>query len=109
MKASDIVALPLQLGSAVRQRRVFHPMGVLASGRIERVAPPDEGLPIESTDILVRVSKLRGASAPEILSSSAFLNSSRSSLLWVRQDDPVSTGRLRRPTAPRRIGERHWA
>jgi hypothetical protein len=60
VKASDIVALPLQLGSAVRQRRVFHPLGVLASGRIERVAPPDEGLPIESTDILARVSKALG-------------------------------------------------
>jgi hypothetical protein len=35
-------------------------LGVLASGRIERVAPPDEGLPIESTDILARVSKAVG-------------------------------------------------
>jgi hypothetical protein len=60
MKASDIVALPLQLGSAVRHRRVFHPLGVLASGRIERVAPPGQGLPIESAEILGRVSKAVG-------------------------------------------------
>ena len=57
MKASDIVALPLQLGSAVRHRRVFHPLGVLAAGRIERTAPPGEGLPVESSDIVARVSK----------------------------------------------------
>jgi hypothetical protein len=60
MKVSDIVALPLQLGSAVRHRRVFHPLGVLAEGRVERVAPPGEGLPIESSDVLARVSKAIG-------------------------------------------------
>ncbi|MET0700734.1 MAG: phosphodiesterase [Mycobacterium sp.] len=60
MKASDLVALPLQLGSAVRHRRVFHPVGVLASGRIERMAPPGVGLPIESADIKGRVSKAVG-------------------------------------------------
>jgi hypothetical protein len=60
MKASDIVALPLQLGAAVRHRRVFHPLGVLASGRIERTAPPGQGLPIESADIVGRVSKAVG-------------------------------------------------
>lgn len=60
MKASDIVALPLQLGSAVLHRRVFHPLGVLAEGRIERVAPAGVGLPVESTDVLARVSKAVG-------------------------------------------------
>jgi hypothetical protein len=60
MKASDIVALPLQLGSAVRHRRVFHPLGVLAEGRIERIAPAGYGLPIESVDVLARVSKAVG-------------------------------------------------
>ena len=60
MKVSDIVAWPLQLGSAVRHRRVFHPLGVLAEGRVERVAPPGEGLPIESTDVVARVSKAIG-------------------------------------------------
>ncbi|MGK2869357.1 MAG: phosphodiesterase [Mycobacterium sp.] len=60
MKASDLVALPLQLGSVVRQRRVFHPLGVLASGRIDRVAPPGQGLPIDSGDVLARTSKAVG-------------------------------------------------
>jgi hypothetical protein len=60
MKVSDIVALPIQLGSAWRHRRVFHPWGVLATGRIERIAPPAQGLPIRSSDVLARVSKAIG-------------------------------------------------
>ena len=60
MKVSDIVALPIQLGSALRHRRVFHPLGVLATGRIERIAPPAQGLPIKSSDVLARVSKAVG-------------------------------------------------
>jgi hypothetical protein len=60
MKPSDLVAVPLQLGSAVRGRRVFHPAGVMASGSLDRVAPPGEGLPIESSDVVVRVSKAIG-------------------------------------------------
>jgi hypothetical protein len=60
VKTPDIVALPLQLGSALRHRRVFHPLGVLAAGRIERIAPADVGLPVESADILGRVSKAVG-------------------------------------------------
>jgi hypothetical protein len=60
MQVSDIVALPLQLGSAIRHRRVFHPLGVLAQGHLKRVAPPGEGLPIETVDVLARVSKAVG-------------------------------------------------
>lgn len=60
MELSDVVALPMQLGSAVRRRRVFHPTGVLAEGRVRRVAPPGQGLPIESVDVLARVSKAVG-------------------------------------------------
>jgi hypothetical protein len=58
---SDIVALPLQVGSAIRHRRVFHPLGVLAEGHLERVAPSGVGLPIESADVLARVSKAIGS------------------------------------------------
>jgi hypothetical protein len=57
VKPSDIVALPIQFGSAIRRRRVFHPVGVLANGAIERLAPPGEGLPVESSDVVGRVSK----------------------------------------------------
>jgi hypothetical protein len=60
MKTSDLVAVPLQLGSALRHRRVFHPLGVLATGRIERTAPDGRGLPIESVDVVGRVSKAVG-------------------------------------------------
>ena len=60
MKASDVVALPLKLGAAVRHRRVFHPLGVLASGHIERTATARRGLPIESGEVLGRVSKAIG-------------------------------------------------
>jgi hypothetical protein len=69
MKASDLVAIPLQVGSAVRHRRVFHPLGVLAEGRIDRVAPPGVGLPVESADILARVSKAVGVpgSLPDLI------------------------------------------
>ncbi|MDT5324454.1 MAG: hypothetical protein QOF25_1606 [Mycobacterium sp.] len=57
MQVSDIVGLPLELGSAIRHRRVFHPAGVLANGSIERIAPPGYGLPVESSTIVGRLSK----------------------------------------------------
>jgi len=60
MKASDIAALPIQAGAALRHRRLFHPTGVLAKGSIERLAPPVEGLPVESGAIVGRVSKAVG-------------------------------------------------
>ncbi|MGA5462868.1 phosphodiesterase [Mycobacterium sp. NPDC050041] len=57
MKISDIAALPVEAGAALRHRRLFHPSGVLATGTIERVAPPNEGLPMPSGDVVGRVSK----------------------------------------------------
>ena len=39
---------------------MFHPDGVLAGGSIERLAPPDEGLPIVSSDVITRISKAIG-------------------------------------------------
>jgi hypothetical protein len=69
VKGSDVVALPLQLGSAIRRRRIFHPVGVLANGTIERLAPPKDGLPVESSDVVGRVSKGVGlpGSLPDII------------------------------------------
>lgn len=61
MRASDIAALPLRLGAAVRGRRLFHPDGLLAEGTLERVAPPGEGLPMLTCDVIGRVSKGVGA------------------------------------------------
>lgn len=57
MKTSEIAALPITAGAALRHRRLFHPTGVLATGSIERLAPPGEGLPIESGEMVGRVSK----------------------------------------------------
>lgn len=61
MQASDIAALPIRLGGAARRRQLFHPEGVLAEGILERIAPPNEGLPIESCDVIGRVSKALGS------------------------------------------------
>jgi hypothetical protein len=64
VQASDIAALPIRLGAAARGRRLFYPDGVLADGILERIAPPNEGLPMNSCDVIGRVSKgvgLRGA------------------------------------------------
>ncbi|OJZ75134.1 phosphodiesterase [Mycobacterium paraffinicum] len=60
MSVSDLVALPFQWGSAIRGKRLFHPVGVLAQGCIERVAPAGEGLPIASSEVVARVSKASG-------------------------------------------------
>ncbi|AGB26164.1 hypothetical protein Mycsm_06000 [Mycobacterium sp. JS623] len=57
VQASDVAALPARLGAALRHSRLFHPHGVLAEGLLERVAPPDEGLPMQSCDVIGRVSK----------------------------------------------------
>ena len=60
VQISDIAALPVRVGSAVRNRRLFHPVGVLADGTVERLAPPGQGLPIRSGDVIGRVSKAIG-------------------------------------------------
>lgn len=48
------------MGCRAARRRLFHPRGVLADGRIERVAPPDEGLPVPSGPVVGRLSKAVG-------------------------------------------------
>jgi hypothetical protein len=64
VSVSDLVALPFQWGSAIRGKRLFHPVGVLAEGFIERVAPAGEGLPISSSETVARVSKASGTPGP---------------------------------------------
>lgn len=63
MKALDLFMVPFQAGAAARHRRLFHPVGVLAEGTCERLAPPGEGLPVESGGILGRISKGLGTPA----------------------------------------------
>jgi hypothetical protein len=60
MNVSDLVAKPFEWGSALRGRRFFHPVGALATGSLERLAAPDYGLPVPSTDVIARLSKAVG-------------------------------------------------
>lgn len=60
VNVSDLLAKPFQWGSALRGRRFFHPVGVLAEGSLERVAPAGEGLPLPSSGVVARVSKAAG-------------------------------------------------
>ncbi len=57
VEISDLTTLPLKAGAALRDRRVFHPTGVLCAGSITRLAPPERGLPIVSGDVVGRISK----------------------------------------------------
>jgi hypothetical protein len=65
MRVSDVAALPIRWGAAVRRARLFHPNGVLAEGTLERVAPAGEGLPMVSCEVVARVSK--GVGLPDRL------------------------------------------
>lgn len=62
VRLSDITEFPFRLSAELRHRRAFHPIGVLARGRIERIAPVAKGLPVESGDVTARLSK--GAGLP---------------------------------------------
>ena len=57
MQISDLAALPVKFGAAARGRRLFHPVGVLAEGILERTALDSDGLPMRSCDVIGRVSK----------------------------------------------------
>jgi hypothetical protein len=57
---TDFVSAPFRWGSALRQRRVFHPDGVLAEGSIRRVAPAGNSLPVQSGRVVARLSKAVG-------------------------------------------------
>jgi hypothetical protein len=57
VQISDLAALPVKFGAAARGRRLFHPVGVLAEGTLERTALDSEGLPMRSSDVIGRVSK----------------------------------------------------
>ena len=62
MSISEQITLPLRAGAALRDKRFFHPVGVLCGGTVTRVAPDGQGLPIRSGDIIGRMSK--GAGTP---------------------------------------------
>lgn len=60
----DPAAQLFRWGAAARRRRFFHPAGVLATGSLERIAPPDEGLPVEPSAVVARISKGAGSPGP---------------------------------------------
>lgn len=60
VNVSDLVTRPFHWGAALRGRRFFHPVGVLAHGFIERTAPAADGLPLPSSEVVARVSKAAG-------------------------------------------------
>ncbi|MCV7197303.1 phosphodiesterase [Mycobacterium angelicum] len=64
MNVSNLVTLPFQWGAAIRGKRFFHPLGVLAQGSIERVAPYYQGLPVPTSDVVARLSKAVGTPGP---------------------------------------------
>ncbi|MGW0161419.1 phosphodiesterase [Mycobacterium sp. NPDC003323] len=57
MRASEVTALPFRAGAAIRDARLFHPVGLLCRGRITRTADPDRGLPVSDGDVIGRISK----------------------------------------------------
>ncbi|OBF81107.1 phosphodiesterase [Mycobacterium sp. 852002-51163_SCH5372311] len=63
MNLSDLLARPFGWGSAIRGKRFFHPIGVLADGTVERIAPAADGLPIPSSGVVARLSKATGTPA----------------------------------------------
>lgn len=75
---SQLTTLPLRAGAALRDKRVFHPTGVLCGGTITRTAPAGEGLPLASGDVVGRISK--GAGTPGSLPDFA-------GLAWRMQND----------------------
>jgi len=59
---SEQITLPLRAGAALRDKRFFHPVGVLCGGAVTRLAPDGQGLPVRSGDVIGRLSK--GAGTP---------------------------------------------
>ncbi|KWX66083.1 phosphodiesterase [Mycobacterium sp. NAZ190054] len=65
MTISNLTTLPLRAGAALRDKRIFHPTGVLCGGTVTRLAPAGEGLPLVSGEVVGRISK--GVGTPRAL------------------------------------------
>ena len=52
-----ILGMPFRGVAALRSARVFHPNGVGFTGTLERLLPEQDGLPLRSGEVSVRVSK----------------------------------------------------
>jgi hypothetical protein len=109
VNVSDIVALPFEWGSALRGKRFFHPLGVLAEGSIERTAPAGEGLPIPSSDVVARVSKATGTpgALPDLIGLAIRVTPSDSTKPWDILLVSAGSGVLSRAVALRPVTS--WA
>lgn len=63
MTISDLLGVPFGIASRLRRASIFHPSGVLYDGHLTRLAPDSDGLPVASSDVLVRLSKAIGTPA----------------------------------------------
>ena len=63
MKVSELTTAPFRAGAALRDARLFHPVGALVQGRITRTAEPGKGLPIGDGQVIGRISKGIGTPA----------------------------------------------
>ncbi len=105
MKVSDIVAVPFEWGSALRGKRFFHPLGVLAEGAVERVAPAGEGLPLPSGAAVVRVSKATGtpAALPDLIGLAIRVTPPQATTPWDTLLVSAGSGVLSRAVALRPV------
>jgi hypothetical protein len=78
MSISDLTTLPLRAGAALRDKRFFHPSGILCGGTVTRLAADGDGLPINTGEVIGRISK--GAGTPGSMPDFA-------GLAWRMQDD----------------------
>jgi len=67
MTISELATLPFRAGASLRDKRFFHPAGVLCGGTVLRTAVDGDGLPLVSGDVVGRISKGVGTpgSAPD--------------------------------------------
>jgi hypothetical protein len=57
MRISELTTRPFRAGAALRDKRFFHPVGVLCGGTVTRVAADGDGLPVGSGEVIGRISK----------------------------------------------------
>lgn len=54
---AELLGFPFRAASALRHARAFHPNGVDFTGTLVRLIPEDSGLPLDSCEVSVRISK----------------------------------------------------
>ncbi len=57
VRIPELTTRSFRVGAALRDKRFFHPTGVVCGGAVTRVARDGEGLPVSSGDVIGRISK----------------------------------------------------